>query len=83
MIAQTVTTESVSAESVVYGRGLVCITLEGFHAWLFRIMIGMYGKAEATEKFWWHWHIKEDPNCNNGEAEGATYNDNKEYTTKK
>ena len=54
----TVDYESVTAESVVYKRGNVCIKLDGFYAWLYRGMIGMYGEAEATERFWWHWHKK-------------------------
>lgn len=64
--------EAVTAESIVYQRGAVYIKLDGFYAWLYRGMIGMYGKAEATERFWWHWHKKEgSPNCNHHEAERA------------
>jgi len=67
--------EAVTAESIVYKRGSVYTKLEGFHAWLYRSMIGTYGKAKATERFWWHWHKKESPICNHHEAERATYND--------
>ena len=74
--------EAVTADSIVYQRGAVCVKLEGFLAGLYRQMIGMYGKAEATERFWWHWHKKESPIRNHHEANRATYNDNKDYTTK-
>jgi len=76
-----VISETVTAESIMYKRGNIYIKLEGFYAWLYRGMIGMYGKAEATERFWWHWHKKESPTCNHHEANEATYNDNKDYTT--
>lgn len=74
--------ETVTAESIVYERGNVSIRLEGFYAWLYRGMIGMYGKAEATERFWWHWHKKENPNCDSHEAERANHWDEGDYTTK-
>lgn len=58
MITPTVTCESAEPEKIIYQRGTVYIYLYGFHAWLYRGMIGMYGKAEATERFWWLWHKK-------------------------
>ena len=74
--------ETASAERILYKRGNFSVPLDGFHAWLYREMIGIYGKAEATDRFWWIWHKKESPVCNHHEANRATYNDNKEYTTK-
>ena len=56
--APTVTLEAVEPESIIYHFGGCLVTLTGFHAWLYRGMIGMYGKAEATERFWWLWHKK-------------------------
>ena len=52
--------ESTAPESIMYKRGLVYTKLEGFHAILFRQMIWQYGKAEATERFWWLWHTKKE-----------------------
>lgn len=71
-------------QSIVYERGNVYVTLEGFHAWLYRSMVGIYGKADATERFWWLWHKKKGSlDSNHHEAVKATYNDTKEYITKK
>jgi len=47
-------------EKIIYKRGTVYMYLTGFHAYLYRGMIWMYGKAEATERFWWLWHEKEN-----------------------
>lgn len=57
-MSATVTYESAATDSIMYQRGNIYIKLEGFYAWLYRGMIGMYGKDEATERFWWHWHKK-------------------------
>ena len=54
-----VTFQTVSPESMMYKRGAVYVKLEGFHAWLYRMMIWQYGEAKATENFWWLWHKKE------------------------
>lgn len=54
----TVTLEAVEPENITYHFGECLVTLTGFNAWLYRGMIGMYGKAEATERFWWLWHKK-------------------------
>lgn len=51
--------DSVDPGKISYKHGLVYETLTGFNAWMYRSMIGMYWKAEATEKFWWLWHKKE------------------------
>ena len=67
--------EAVSTDRIMYQRGTICQYLEGFHAWLYRAMIKRYGKADATEKFWWLWNKKESPICNHHEANGTTYND--------
>lgn len=74
-VTPSVACEAVTADSIVYQRGAVCVKLEGFLAGLYRQMIGMYGKAEATDRFWWLWHKKESPICNHHEANRATYND--------
>lgn len=71
----TVACEALSTERIVYQRGNTYQYLEGFHAWLYRAMIKRYGKAEATDRFWWLWHKKESPICNHHEANRATYND--------
>lgn len=52
-------TESIEPENITYKRGNVCVILTCFNANLYRQMIGVYGKAEATERFWWLWHKKE------------------------
>lgn len=52
-------TESLQPESIAYKRGSVCVNLTGYHACQYRQMIGVYGKSEATERFWWLWHKKE------------------------
>lgn len=56
-----VITESEAPESIVYKRGTVIQKLTGFHAWQYRSMIWKYGKAEATERFWWQWHKRKEP----------------------
>lgn len=58
MTKAEVTFEIGSTEPISYKRGNALVTLTGFNAWLYRGMIGMYGKEEATERFWWHWHKK-------------------------
>ena len=55
----TVAIETVSAEPIVYKRGNVFVTLTGFNAYQYRQMIWQYGKARATEEYWWLWHKKE------------------------
>ena len=60
MMEPVVTFEAVEPESIIYKRGTVFVKLVGFNAWLYRAMIGVYGKAEATERFWWLWHNKSD-----------------------
>lgn len=79
----TVALEAVTAESIMYQRGNIYIKLEGFYAWLYRGMIRMYGKADATERFWWHWHKKEGSVIlkKQQKENHATYNDNGDYTT--
>lgn len=56
----TVLLESGMPEGIEYQRGTVCVKLNGFHASLYRQMIWQYGKAGATERFWWLWHKKEE-----------------------
>ena len=51
-------TEIESPEKIEYRRGAVFQYLYGAHAWLYRQMIGVYGKPEATERFWWLWNEK-------------------------
>ena len=60
--APTVMLEAVEPESIIYHFGGCLVTLTGFNAWLYRGMIGIYGKAEATERFWWLWHKKSGEN---------------------
>ena len=48
--------EPTEPEKIVYHYGIVYQYLYGWHAWLYRAMIGMYGKEEATERFWYLWH---------------------------
>ena len=55
----TVILEGGNVESVMYKRGSVYVKLEGFNAMLYQQMIWRYGKARATEEFWWLWHKKE------------------------
>ena len=55
-----VMTQVETPESIVYKRGSVYQKLSGFHAMLYRQMIWQYGKTDATERFWWLWHIKEE-----------------------
>ena len=56
----TVILERGEPESIMYKRGNVCVNLNGFNASQYRQMIWQYGKAEATEKFWWLWHEKKE-----------------------
>ena len=56
----TVSFETVAPESIEYKRGNVYVKLTDFNAALYRAMIWKYGKAEATERFWWLWHKKSD-----------------------
>ena len=51
--------EVVAAEKVLYKRGCVSQYLTGANASLYKQMIWKYGKAAATERFWWFWHKKE------------------------
>ena len=51
--------ESSEPNGIVYKRGSVYVKLEGFNAMLYQSMIWRYGKARATEEFWWLWHKKE------------------------
>lgn len=72
MATPTVITQAVEPEPITYKRGTVYVKLTGFNAWLYRGMIGMYGKTEATERFWWHFHKKKGSlNSNHHEAEKA------------
>ena len=56
----TVTFESEAPEAIEYKRGTVFVMLKDFNACLYRQMIWKYGKAEATERFWWLWHKREE-----------------------
>ena len=60
MIEPTVITQAVEPEPIAYKRGLVYVKLTGLNAWLYRAMIWSYGESEATERFWWLWHKKEN-----------------------
>ena len=60
MTVTAVTYETGSPESIMYTRGNIYQKLEDFHASLYRQMIWKYGKAEATERFWWLWHKREE-----------------------
>ena len=60
MVKPTVITQSVEPEQITYKRGTVYVKLTGFNAWLYRGMVAMYGQSEATERFWWLWHKKEN-----------------------
>ena len=44
--------EAVEPEPITYHFGTVIATLTGFHAWLYRGMIWMYGEDEAKTRFW-------------------------------
>ena len=55
---ETVFYEAEAPAQIEYRRGAVIQYLTGAHAWLYRQMIGVYGKAEATERFWWLWNEK-------------------------
>lgn len=59
METPTVTFEAVEPDEVVYKRGLVYEKLNGFYAWMYRAQLALYGKAEATERFWWMLNKKE------------------------
>ena len=50
--------EAAEPEKIIYQRGSVYIYLYGFNASLYRGMIWMYGKEEATERYWWLWNKK-------------------------
>jgi hypothetical protein len=60
MVTPTVITQAVEPEPITYKRGTVYVKLTGFNAWLYRGMVAMYGQQEATERFWWLWHKKEN-----------------------
>ena len=60
MVTPTVVLEAAVPEPIFYKRGIVFVKLTGFHAYLYRGMIWMYGQTEATERFWWLWHKKSD-----------------------
>ena len=53
-----ITTEFVEPESIVYEYGCHHTTLVGFLANLYRSQIWMYGEAEAKERFWHLFYIK-------------------------
>ena len=68
--------EAVTTDRIMYQRGTICQYLEGFHAWLYRAMIKRYGKADATERFWWLWHKKKEaPTATTTKRLELTYND--------
>ena len=54
-----VTFKAIEPDEVVYKRGLVYEKLNGFYAGMYRAQIALYGKAEATERFWWMLNKKE------------------------
>ena len=54
-----VMTDAVEPEQIAYKRGAIYVHLTGMNAMLFRSMIGLFGEAEAIERFWWLWHKKE------------------------
>jgi hypothetical protein len=60
MVTPTLITQAVEPEPITYKRGTVYVKLTGLNAWLYRGMVAMYGQAEATERFWWLWHKKEN-----------------------
>lgn len=51
--------EAVEPDEIVYKRGTVNQKLTGFLAGMYRAQIALYGKAEATERFWWMLNKKE------------------------
>lgn len=51
--------EAVEPDEIVYKRGMVNQKLTGFFAGLYRAQVALYGKAEATERFWWMLNKKE------------------------
>lgn len=60
MVEPTVIIEATEPEPIAYKRGTVYVKLTGLNAWLYRAMIWAYGENEATERFWWLWHKKEN-----------------------
>ncbi len=48
--------ETEAPGKILYRHGNVTRYLNGVHAWLYRQMIGVYGKAEAADRFWQLWH---------------------------
>ena len=60
MVTPSAILEQAKPEPIAYRRGNAYIQLTGFHAGLYRGMIWMYGEAEATDRFWWLWHSKEN-----------------------
>ena len=54
-----VTFDAVDPEEIVYKRGLIYQKLTGFLAGMYRAQTALYGKAEATERFWWMLNKKE------------------------
>ena len=55
----TVIFEAVEPDEIVYKRGMVNQKLTGVLAGMYRAQVALYGKAEATERFWWLWYKKE------------------------
>ena len=55
----TVIFEAVEPDEIVYKRGTVYQKLTGALAGMYRAQIALYGKAEATERFWWMLNKKE------------------------
>ena len=55
----TVVFEAVEPDEILYKRGMVNQKLTGFLAGLYRAQVALYGKAEATERFWWMLNKKE------------------------
>jgi hypothetical protein len=51
--------EAVEPDEIVYKRGTVYQKLTGFLAGIYRAQVALYGKAEATERFWWMLNKKE------------------------
>lgn len=51
--------EAVEPEEMVYKRGTVYQKLTGVLAGMYRAQVALYGKAEATERFWWMLNKKE------------------------
>ena len=48
--------EPAEPESIVYQFGTIYEKLTGFHAWLYRGMIAMYGESEAKNRFFGYFY---------------------------